>query len=256
MKKGDLMKKKLTILLTTIACLLLFASCGKSKTADYGGHSRSELKSTQQSYADQLQALSADELKQYAQAYSQQAKENKDDTDSAMKGTLLQNWMDVTPKVGDFIKYTDFTVDVAGKTVTCTLNMDFSKRDARMVFVYNKTTMKPTAMNFEPVYTKAETMGKAALNVLMGMITVFCVLIIISVFIYAFRIIPYIQKKLEGTPSAPTVDSTPVAAPATASVKEDLTDDLELVAIITAAIAAGTGASTDSFVVRSIKRRY
>ena len=33
-------------------------------------------------------------------------------------------------------------------------------------------------------------------------------------------------------------------------------DDLELVAIVSAAIAASTGSSTDDFVVRSIKRRY
>jgi sodium pump decarboxylase gamma subunit len=250
------MKKKLTILLTTIACLVLFAACGSSKTADYGGHSRSELKSVQQGYADQLQALSAEELKQYSQAFTQQAKDNQDDKDSAMKGELIQNWIDVTPKVGDFIGYTDFKVDVAGKTVTCTLNMDFSKRDARMVFVYNKTSMKPTAMNFEPVYTKAETMSKAALNVLMGMITVFCVLIIISIFIYAFRIIPFIQKKLESRNSEPVAEASPVKEEVAVQKAQDCSDDLELVAVITAAIAAGTGASTDSFVVRSIKRRY
>jgi hypothetical protein len=39
-------------------------------------------------------------------------------------------------------------------------------------------------------------------------------------------------------------------------ISNDETDDLELVAVITAAIAASTGASTDDFVVRSIKRRY
>ena len=33
------------------------------------------------------------------------------------------------------------------------------------------------------------------------------------------------------------------------------TDDLELIAVITAAIAAQEGTSSDSFVVRSIKRR-
>ena len=38
--------------------------------------------------------------------------------------------------------------------------------------------------------------------------------------------------------------------------KEELVqDDLELVAVISAAIAAATGSSTDGFVVRSIKRR-
>ena len=45
----------------------------------------------------------------------------------------------------------------------------------------------------------------------------------------------------------------PVAAPA--AVAEDLTDDLELVAVISAAIAASEGAvTTDGFVVRSIRR--
>ena len=47
----------------------------------------------------------------------------------------------------------------------------------------------------------------------------------------------------------PSVAAAPVSQP-------DATDDMELVAVITAAIAASTGASTDSFVVRSIKRRF
>ena len=39
-----------------------------------------------------------------------------------------------------------------------------------------------------------------------------------------------------------------------AAAEEELADDLELVAVIAAAIAAYTGTSTDDFVVRSIKR--
>ena len=38
-------------------------------------------------------------------------------------------------------------------------------------------------------------------------------------------------------------------------VEETVTDDLELIAVITAAIAAQEGTSTDGFVVRSIRRR-
>ena len=38
-------------------------------------------------------------------------------------------------------------------------------------------------------------------------------------------------------------------------VTVDETDDLELIAVITAAIAAQEGTSTDGFVVRSIRRR-
>lgn len=49
--------------------------------------------------------------------------------------------------------------------------------------------------------------------------------------------------------------ATTKSAPAVETVVVDETDDLELVAVITAAIAASEGTSTDDFVVRSIKRR-
>ena len=53
-----------------------------------------------------------------------------------------------------------------------------------------------------------------------------------------------------------TTGAAPAPAPAVpaAPVEEDLTDDLELVAVISAAIAASENTSTDSFVVRSIKK--
>ena len=100
-------------------------------------------------------------------------------------------------------------------------------------------------------------MTNAALNTLIGMGTVFAVLILISAIIGAFGFIPKIQamfaKKEE--PKA-VVEKAPVQAPVVEEVVEE-TDDLELVAVIAAAIAASEGAvSTDGFVVRSIRRRY
>ncbi|MFQ7847658.1 MAG: OadG family transporter subunit [Sellimonas intestinalis] len=47
----------------------------------------------------------------------------------------------------------------------------------------------------------------------------------------------------------------PEETEASEETAEDLTDDLELAAVITAAIAASEGTSTDGFVVRSIKKR-
>ena len=95
-------------------------------------------------------------------------------------------------------------------------------------------------------------MEKAALNTLMGMGTVFGVLILISLIIYCFRFIGDLQnigKKKQTVEAVVTNDVPEVAEEA------PLTDDLELVAVITAAIAASEGTSTDSFVVRSIHRR-
>ncbi len=102
-----------------------------------------------------------------------------------------------------------------------------------------------------------EMMEKAALNTLLGMGTVFCVLILIMAIISAFGIIPKIQKKAADKKADKKKETASVvaAAPVAEAAAENLTDDCELVAVIAAAIAASEGAaSTDGFVVRSIRR--
>ena len=99
-------------------------------------------------------------------------------------------------------------------------------------------------------------MEKAALNTLLGMGTVFIVLILISLIISCFNFIPKIQAKFAKRPKKEEVKSAAVDNTIAQIIeKEELSDDLELVAVIAAAIAASEGASsTDGFVVRSIKR--
>lgn len=106
------------------------------------------------------------------------------------------------------------------------------------------------------MFSFGENMKKAALNTLLGMGTVFVVLILISVIISAFGVIPKLQAKYSKKKNVSV--AKPAAAPApvvAATQEEELSDDLELVAVIAAAIAASEGAaSTDGFVVRSIRR--
>ena len=86
--------------------------------------------------------------------------------------------------------------------------------------------------------------------------TVFVVLIFISFIISLFKYISVFEnrkkakKEAVATPAASTQEA---AAPVVAE-EEDLADDLELVAVITAAIAASEGTSTDGLVVRSIRK--
>lgn len=100
-------------------------------------------------------------------------------------------------------------------------------------------------------------MGKAALNTLIGMGTVFIVLILISLLISCFKFIPKLQAALgRKKKEEPTAAQTAQAVAIQAAEDVDETDDLELVAVIAAAIAASEGAaSADGFVVRSIIRR-
>lgn len=99
----------------------------------------------------------------------------------------------------------------------------------------------------------SEIMGQAGLNTVLGIGIVFCVLVLISLLITCFKLINKIgSKKPAEAPVAKTV------APAVPEV-EDVTDDLEIVAVITAAITAyeeanGGYVPADGLVVRSIKK--
>ena len=101
-------------------------------------------------------------------------------------------------------------------------------------------------------------MEKAGLNTILGMGTVFVILIFISILISLFKYIPALEEKFKNKGKA---ESTQEAAPAPAAVAapvEEASNDDELAAVISAAIAAyeaEAGGSTDGFVVRSIKRR-
>lgn len=102
-----------------------------------------------------------------------------------------------------------------------------------------------------------ERMEKAALNTLIGMGTVFIVLIIIIGVISLFKFIPMIQDRLAKKNAGNVQESGISAATQMSNVQEDtdVSDDLELVAVIAAAIAASEGAaSADGFVVRSIRK--
>ena len=94
-------------------------------------------------------------------------------------------------------------------------------------------------------------MSKAALNTIMGLAVVFVMLIFISLIIYCFKFIHEAEERAAAKKKA----SEPAPAPAPVveeTVEEE--DDLELVAVIAAAIAASEGTDPNGLVVRSIKR--
>ena len=100
--------------------------------------------------------------------------------------------------------------------------------------------------------------GDAGINTLICLAVVFTVLIFISFLISLFKYIPKLEaalsKKDKKTELAENAVVNTVSQIEVKEEEEELSDDLELVAVITAAIAASAGTSTDGFVVRSIRR--
>jgi Na+-transporting methylmalonyl-CoA/oxaloacetate decarboxylase gamma subunit len=113
-----------------------------------------------------------------------------------------------------------------------------------------------------------EIVKVAALDTLMGMLVVFAVLILISLLIYCLRYIPMVQnaltaklearkkaKKADGQTETPVEETVAVPSQkAEISQEEAPMEDLTLIAVITAAIAAATDVPADGIVIRSIRR--
>lgn len=140
---------------------------------------------------------------------------------------------------------------VDGDTIIVTVPVTGENADGSVELIFtNDIYLTLTACTLNLNESFGDLMVRAALNTLIGMGTVFIVLILISMIIACFGFIPKIQAKFAKKEDAP-------AAPVQAAVveeEEELADDMELVAVIAAAIAAYEGTSTEGFQVRSIKR--
>lgn len=101
-------------------------------------------------------------------------------------------------------------------------------------------------------------MESASVYSAIGIGTVFAVLIFISLLIACFKLVHKFESgvsKKEEPAKAPVKAAVPVKAAAPDGPgSEDLSGDLELAAVITAAIAAYEGTSSNGLVVRSIRR--
>lgn len=107
------------------------------------------------------------------------------------------------------------------------------------------------------------TIPEALVNTVIAMGTVFLVLILISFIISLLKFIPILMDKLtkKEEPVQPVPQAQPVSAPKpVVQTPAAPADDTQLIAVITAAVAAameqdGVAVPADGLVIRSIKKR-
>lgn len=265
------MKKKISLVLSMILLMCVLGACGtNSENQDYNGRSVSELSTeavTDAYYISYLaanlggQTLSEDEKAGLAQ-YGFTAEQ----IDASVTWAEVEKEFGSCPEFAseDFdptqIDTSSFKVTKSGETLTTDLTLKFGEKEVIFQVVYDYYSMKSTGYTIEPVYSLSEKMSKAGMNTLISMLIVFCVLILISLVIYAFNIFPYLEKKKKekAAQKQPVVEAASVQDEAVEQSNAEaatLADDAELIAVIAAAIAASEGTSTSGFVVRSINRR-
>ncbi len=275
------MKRKITYILSLLMIVCMLGACGSdnSKTT-YGGYTEDELKEEAQTSLTNIQNYlqivnSYDDYDAYKEDVENAEEKSGRTEGELVYSVLAQNgqnasmknidaelaavptWLDLVDKYGDVADTTegkDFTVTKSGGTLTTDMTLEFGKQDVTFEMVYDSVNMEVTGIGLTPVQTMGQKLAKAGQNTVISMSIVFCVLILISLIIYCFKFIALIgnkEKKAEHVKSEEKKETATVAA----APAEDLTDDTELVAVISAAIAASEGTTTEGFVVRSINRR-
>lgn len=253
------MKKKISVILCALVTSFLFTACGASdETVSYDEATIEQATefliqycaSTDESTADQWKALSDFEL-EYQLMQSQLPY-----TPESFLGAL-EAWPAAIEECGEYIGHGEFTYEVAADGITVTTEAEFADRNAEIQVIYDENA-RLDSMTVSAEYSTGEILSKAGLNTLLGMGTVFAVLIFISIIISLMKYIPTLGEKLKKKPVQPeTTAAEEEEKPAPAvSAAETAEDDAELIAVISAAIAAYEGSgSSDGFVVRSIRRR-
>ena len=275
------MKKQITFLCCVLCVISLFTGCSSKKDNTIPDIDREQIEANIQVMVDQIVCNLPDEEGEAPQYYdnsyydTELALNRKEwaakeellaQQDLFFKGqkvynAAIESYLKGREDGGKAIAIDYDTLEIGyGKEggYEVTVDLKCETRNTEMALSYN-TEMQITNAAFNVNYSIGENLQKAALNTLLGMGTVFCILILISLIISAFGIIPKLEAKKKEKAKAAAVANAP-AAPAPAPVaapivEEELSDDLELVAVIAAAIAAYEGSEDASgYVVRSIKK--
>ncbi len=284
------MKKKISLILSMIACILSLAACGNGEkkpliddphsTLDYGvnmicalvvgqGSMPELLDSYDSMMSDRRDSLTQSLKSEYGinaefdvllKGMHSYADSYKDLRDNELVATMRGDYgqADVLIPSENII----YDVDEDGVVAEAhfkTLEPQNGGHDGIIEIIFDKN-LHVTSVTVNTVLGLDESMRNAAVNTGIGMGTVFIMLIIIAIIISLLKYVPSIVDAFKAKPEEQNKESVEkaienIVAREEAVAPEDETDDTELVAVIAAAIAASEGAaSVDGFVVRSIRR--
>ena len=238
------MKKKLCLIFCIVSCILMMAGRSLSLTKTNKNFNKKTLETNADSFVTSWFSY---DFESAVKSMKEQSTEVDEDTVNQYKESiqLKKKYGKQGTKVD-----TDFTISSDSATVVETYTTSSGKKLIFSVTYDEKG--QTSSWKVEEYKSLGDKMAKAGLNTVLSMAIVFAVLIFIAIIIAQFKHIGNFQNgaKKEEVKAEPVVEAAPVVE------EENLVDDLELVAVITAAIAAASETeSADGLVLRSIIRR-
>ena len=251
MKKTNI--KRFFVLFCVLACVFSMTACTNTISSDSAKTSLKDMKVNQ--YASDMVQWAEDMLVYLDQTSDAQIKADGEaaKTLSYVNGKVYvvnmqgmndktiefyNSWVKTREDLGALKSIDKEDVRVSDETRTCAFEL----------VIDDDFNLDSGAIN--PTYTTGEKMEKAVLNTVLGMGTVFIVLIFIS---YIISLLQHVNKIGAKKQTAEEPQQT-APAPVVEEPEDEEEDDCELVAVITAAIAASEGTAADGLVVRSIRK--
>ena len=235
--------KKIYLILCMMLTLFTITGCGKSEDATNTKLNEKALLTEATSFAESL--ATEENLVQLEQesVYANFAATYGEDI-----ATSYKSFYDTTKELGDYKSISVMETSIEKDSANVELRLSYEKEEVILRCFFNQNS-NLSSFSSEVYSTMGEKMLKALLNTVMGMGTVFVVLIFISFIIWLLKYVPKLLR-LEKAKEQPPVKET------VNIVEEEVVDDSELVAVITAAIMASLGdqAPADGLVVRSVRR--
>lgn len=265
-RKGDYKMKKFLTLVCMITCVFGLTACGSEDNLTEYEQNKIELAENYavETVVPELKKFMNDENAASLNGYTAEEVEYKVSEDLGISTdgyafiNAVSSFNSAKDTMGYIVSIGSAEAEIDGDQIIVNVDIVGESKNASAEIIFSNDmflTLESASLN--PTSTMGDLMSKAALNTLIGMGTVFIVLILISGIISLFQFIPKIQESFSKKKDSRKADGADNAV-AQIIVQEDTTDaadDLELVAVIAAAIAASEGAaSTDGFVVRSIRK--
>lgn len=251
--------KKIAGLMLASVCAFSLAACGSQE--ETGGFQRITDEMAENCITVSQQAVES--LSSFDESQLDQMENSRDD----FTRYAVEEWKDATETMGAYVSMGEASleVDTDENTVTVSIPADFEKEEGTLTFVYNYNKdydqMVPAYMTVEEQETIGGNLRSAGINTIMGVGTVFVILLflvfVISLFIFVGKAENVQKKETEKkAPVSPAPVQTAPAASAPAQTAATEADDIEMAIVLAAAIAAAEeeGTSTDGYVVRSIRK--
>ena len=204
------MKKRVLLVIGLVLSLFLITGCGKKEikadTKAIESKARMMMALLESADINGLKDFqdSSDFLKQsqVAQLTSMDANGNYislNDTKIEDFEGVVDAWVAADKELGAFVSAdNDFEIEQKGSDTTATVKVKFKNRDADVILAFDSATARLKNMTVNGDYSRGEVLKKAGLNTLLGMGTVFVVLIIIALVISLFNFLPGVKESKPG----------------------------------------------------------